>query len=226
MQCVDHWLAISAYIFLLFLSQNEYRETECRILPIPTSQTSLILMNGWVPGGRRGQCVYVSHGVLESCCAVAVANWQCLCGSQVLLIDPMINDYFYRVTLSPQPLWRSDHVFICPPHWYNYWIEMASHLVTVSALLSLVGPAHQLFLSLAVFVCDVFWANKIWFDWFEPAANQIMLHSSPHTSFFSPNRYLVKVGVLRKALGALKGREFGIVAVSKKMQLYDWKHKE
>jgi len=40
--------------------------------------------------------------------------------------------------------------------------------VTVSALLSLVGPAHQLLLPLAAFKCDVFWANKfdlIWFEW-------------------------------------------------------------
>jgi len=33
-------------------------------------------------------------------------------------------------------------------------------MVTVSALLSLVGPAHQLLLPLAAFKCDVFWANK------------------------------------------------------------------
>ena len=39
--------------------------------------------------------------------------------------------------------------------------------VTVSALLSLVGPARQLLLPLAALKCDVFWANKfdlIWFD--------------------------------------------------------------
>ena len=33
-----------------------------------------------------------------------------------------------------------------------------------SALLSLVGPAHQLLLLLAAFKCDVFWANNIKFD--------------------------------------------------------------
>ena len=33
-----------------------------------------------------------------------------------------------------------------------------------SALFSLVGPAHQLLLLLVAFKCDVFWANKIWFD--------------------------------------------------------------
>ena len=39
--------------------------------------------------------------------------------------------------------------------------------VTVSALFSLVGPAHQLLLPLAASKCDVFSANKIWFDWFK-----------------------------------------------------------
>jgi len=36
--------------------------------------------------------------------------------------------------------------------------------VNVRALLSLVGPAHQLLLPLAAFKCDVFSANKTWND--------------------------------------------------------------
>ena len=35
---------------------------------------------------------------------------------------------------------------------------------SVSALLSLVGPAHQLLLPLAALKCDVFWANKKRFE--------------------------------------------------------------
>jgi len=46
------------------------------------------------------------------------------------------------------------------------WIRRR-YRVTVNALLSLVGPAHQLLLPLSTFKCDVFWANKFDLIWLE-----------------------------------------------------------